>query len=63
MSLVKGTPVYREQFLYDVIVMVKELEIPIYFLALSFTDLKWEELPYIINKLNNLRLSDEELKL
>ena len=62
MSLVKGTPVYQKQFLYDVIVMVKELEIPIYFLTLSFADLKWEELPCIINKLNNLRLSDEELK-
>ena len=62
MSLVKGTPVYRKLFLYDVIVKVKELEIPVYFLALSFADLKWEELPYIIYKLNNLRLSDEELK-
>ena len=62
MSLVKGTPVYRKLFLYDVIVKVKELEIPVYFLALSFADLKWEELPYIINTLNNLRLSDEELK-
>ena len=25
-------------------------------------DLRWEELPYIINELNNLRLSKEELK-
>ena len=42
--------------------MVKQLEIPTYFLTLSCPDLRWEELPYIINKLNNLGLRDEELK-
>ena len=59
---VKGTPVYWKQFLYDVIAMVKQLEIPTYFLTLSYADLKCEELPDIINKLNNLGLSEEELK-
>ena len=61
-SLVKGTPAYWKQFLYGTLAMVKQLGIPIYFLALSCTDLRWEELPYIIEKLNNLGLSDEELK-
>ena len=42
--------------------MVKQLGIPTYFLTLSCTDLRWEELPHIINKLNNLGLSDKELK-
>ena len=42
--------------------MVKQLGIPTYFLTLSCADLRWDELPYIINKLNNLDLSDEELK-
>ena len=42
--------------------MVKQLEIPTYFLTLSSAYLRWEELPYIINKLNNLGLSEEELK-
>ena len=42
--------------------MVKQLGIPIYFLTLSCADLRWEELPYIINKFNNLELSDKELK-
>ena len=42
--------------------MVKQLGTPTYFLTLSCADLRWEELPYIINKLNNLGLSDEELK-
>ena len=42
--------------------MVKQLGIPIYFLKLSCADLRWEELPYIINKFSNLGLSDKELK-
>ena len=40
--------------------MIKQLGIPTYFLTLSSADLRWEELPYIINKLNNLGLSEEE---
>ena len=42
--------------------MVKQLGIPTYFLTLSCADLRWKELSYIINKLDNLGLSDEELK-
>ena len=42
--------------------MVKQLGIPKYFLTLPCADLRWEELPYIINKLYNLGLSDEESK-
>ena len=42
--------------------MVKQLRIPNCFLTLSYVYLRWEELPYIINKLNNLEISDEKLK-
>ena len=42
--------------------MVKQLGIPTYFLTLLCADLRWDELPYMINKLNNLGFSDEELK-
>ena len=49
-------------FLYDVVVMVKQLRTAAYFLTLSFADLKLEELLYIINKLNNLGISDKRLK-
>ena len=62
MNSVKGTPAYWKQFLYDVVAMVKQLGIPTYFLTLLFADLRWGELPYVVNKLINLRLSDEELK-
>ena len=62
MSSVKRTPAYWQQFLYDVLAMVKQLGIPTYFLAFSCVDLRWEDLLYIINKLNNVGLSEEELK-
>ena len=62
MSSVKGKPAYWEKFLYDVLAMVKQLWIPIYFLTFSCADLRCEELPYIIKKLSNLGLSEEELK-
>ena len=42
--------------------MVKQLGISTYFLTLSCADLKWKELPYIVNKLNNFGLSEEEFK-
>ena len=60
MSSAKRTPAYWKQFLYDELAVVKQLGIPTYFLTLSSADLRWEELPYIINKLNNLGLSEEE---
>ena len=59
MSLVRGTPAYWKEFLYDVLAMVKQLGIPTYFLTLSCADQRWEELPYIMNKLSNLGLSDK----
>ena len=62
MSSAKGTPAYWKQFLFDVLAMVKQLGIPTYFITFLYADLRWEELPYIIKKLNNLELSDEELK-
>ena len=62
LSSVKETPTYWKQFLYDVIPMVKQLGIPTYILILSCVDPRWEELSFIINKLNNLGPSDKELK-
>ena len=62
MSNVKRTPAYWKQFLLEVLAMVKQLRVPTYFLTLSCADLRWDELPYIINKLNNLSLTEEELK-
>ena len=54
MSSVKGAPVNWKQFLHEVLAMVKQLGIPTMFYL--------HELPHIINKLNNLDLSDEEIR-
>ena len=62
MSSFKGTLAYWKQFLYDVLAMVKQLGIPIYFLTFPCADLIWGDVPYIFNKLNNLGLSDGELR-
>ena len=42
--------------------MVKQLGISTYLLTLSCANLRWKKLPYIINKLNKLGLSDEEVR-
>ena len=55
-SSVKGIPAYWKQFLYDALTMVKQIGIPTYLLSFSWANLKLEELPYIIKKLNNLGL-------
>ena len=62
MTNVKGTPTYWNQFLLEVLEMVQQLGVSTYFLTLSCADLRWDELPYIINKLNSLGLTEEELK-
>ena len=62
LSSVKETSAYWKRFSYNVLVMVKQLGIPTYSLTLSCANLGCEELLYIINKLNNLGLSDQELE-
>ena len=47
--------------LYNILAKVKQLGMTTYFLSLSRPALRWEELPYFINKWNNLELSEEEL--
>ena len=63
MSSVKGSPALWKQFLLDVFAMVKQLGISAFFVTLSCAYLKWEELPNIINKLNQLSVSDKGLKI
>ena len=61
MKSVKGTPAYWKSFLYDVLAMVKQKGLPTYFLTLSCADLRWNELLFIIAKLNRIDVSDEEM--
>ena len=59
MSSVKGTPAYWKQFFFDVLSMVKQLRISTYFMKLSCTGVRSEEIPHIISKLNNFELNEE----
>ena len=52
MSTIKGTPAYWKKFLFQVLAMVKQLGLPTYFMTLSCADLRWNELPTIISRLN-----------
>ena len=60
MSSIKGTPAYWENFLFEVLAMVKQLGIPTFFRTLSCADLRWNELIEIIAKLNSLNLTDDD---
>ena len=62
MSSVKGTPASLKQFFCNILTMVKQLGIPTYFLTLAYVDLRWEELLFVINKLNILGIFDKELE-
>ena len=58
----KGTPAYGKKFLFDVLAMVKQLGVPTFFMTLPSTDLKWNELVSIVNKLHKLNMSEEDIE-
>ena len=61
MSSIKGTLACWKNFLHQVVAMVKQLGTPTFFLILSCTDLRWNELISIIFKLNPIDISDEQV--
>ena len=54
MFSIKGAPAYWKKNLFEVLAMVKQLDIS--------TDLRWNELAEIIAKLNSLNLTDDDMK-
>ena len=62
MNTIKGTPAYWKKFLHEVLVMVKQLGLPTFFLTLSCADLRWNELISIISKLEGSMLSEDEIQ-
>ena len=55
-------PANWKNILFDVLAMVKQLDVPKCFTTLSSADLKWKGLVWIINKLHKLDLSKENIK-
>ena len=62
LSEVKGSPAYWKLFFYDVLAMVRQLGLPTYFLTLSCADLHWNELVYIILKLQGIEIAEDEIQ-
>ena len=61
MNSVKGTPAYWKKILFEVMAMVKQLGLQTFFVTLSCTDLRWNELLAIISRLNGESLSEEDI--
>ena len=62
MNTIKGTPAYWKRFLFEVLGMVKQLDLPTFFMTLSCADLRWNELVEIITKLGDKYISDEDIE-
>ena len=58
---IPGILAYWRQFMYEVVAMVKQLGIPIWFMTLSSADLRWPELFQIISRLQGKDITDEEV--
>lgn len=58
---IPGTPPYWQKFMYEVIVMVKPLGIPTWFVTLSCADLRWPELLRILARIQGNDITDEQV--
>ena len=62
MGNIKGTPAYwKKPQLCEVLSMVKQLQLPTFFMTLSCADLQWDELISIIASLRGEILTHEEI--
>ena len=52
MNSIKGTPAHWKKFMHEVWAMVKQLGVPTFFLTLSCADLRWNDMFYVISKVN-----------
>ena len=58
---IPGTPPYWQNFMYEVVAMVKQLGIPTLFMTLSCADLRWPELFQIIARTQGKNLTNEQV--
>ena len=62
MRQIPGSPSYWQKFMYEVIAMVKQLDIPTWFMTLSCADLRWPELFQIIARTQGINMTDEQVE-
>lgn len=58
---IPGSAPYWQKFMYEVVGMVKQLGMPMWFMTLSCADLRWPELFQIIGRVNGKNMTDEEV--
>ena len=61
MNSIKGTPAYWNKFKSEVLAMVQQLGAPTFFLTLSCSDLRWDELIEILQKLSKVHKADVDM--
>ena len=59
---IPGSPPYWQEFMCEVVAMVKQLSIPTWFLTLSCADLRWPELFQIIARTYGKNMTNEEVE-
>ena len=52
MNTLKGNSAYLKHFQVEVLAMIKQVDLPTFFITLSCADLRWHELIEIIYMLN-----------
>ena len=62
MGNIKATPAYWKKFLFEVLVMVKQLVFVTFFMTLSCANLKWDELISIIASLSGENFQREDME-
>ena len=60
-SAMKVTPAYWKKLIYEVLAMVKQLDLPTFFKTLSCADAHWKELISIIVTLHKGRIKDDDI--
>ena len=59
---IPGTPPYWQKFMYEVVAVVKQLRIPIWFMTLSCADLRWPELFKIVARTQGSDITEDEIE-
>ena len=61
MNAIKGTPAYWKRLMHEVMAMVRQLRVLTFCLILSCADLRWNDMFYVISKVNGTDISEDEI--
>ena len=61
LKTVRGSPAYFQQVMYDVLAMIRQLDLPTWFLTLSAADMQWPDVIQIIARQYGTVFTDEQV--